>query len=94
VTVAVVEEVTLDVATVNVALELPAGMATVAGTVAVGELLDKLTVIPPAGAAAVKLTVPVDELPPGTLAGFSVTELKAGAAGVVIESTAVLETPL
>lgn len=64
--------VTAVVATLNVALVAPAATVTLAGTVATAvSLLDSVTTAPPAGAAAVKVAVPCDELPPITLAGFS-----------------------
>ena len=90
--VAVAEEVTVVVVTVNVAVVLPAATATVAGTVAEVLLLDKLTEIPPVGAAVLKVTVPVDELPPITLVGLSDTDDKANV-GVMV-SAAVLLTLL
>ena len=58
---------------VNVALVAPAGIVTLAGTVAALELSESETAAPPAGAAALKVTVPVEELPPTTLVGFSDT---------------------
>ena len=61
---------------VNVAVVAPAATVTLAGTcAAVGLLLDRLTTAPPAGAAAVNVTVPVDEVPPTTEVGFTVTVL-------------------
>ena len=42
------------------------------GTLADPLLLDRLTCIPPAGAGAAKVTVPVEGLPPVTVLGFSV----------------------
>jgi hypothetical protein len=41
-------------------------------------LLDRETVAPPVGAAPLSVTVPVDEAPPVTLAGFRVTDDKDG----------------
>ncbi len=59
----------------KVALVAPAGTVTLAGTVATAVLLlDRVTTAPPAGAAALSVTVPCEELPPVTLAGFSVSE--------------------
>jgi len=61
----------------KVALVAPAGTVTLAGTVATAVLLlDSATVAPPVGAAPLRVTVPVDELPPVTLVGFSATEDK------------------
>jgi hypothetical protein len=57
---------------------LPASTVTVGGTATAALSLDSETEAPPAGAALVNVTVPVDELPPTTLAGLSDTD-----AGVV-----------
>jgi hypothetical protein len=63
------------VATVNVAVVDPAATVTLAGTcAAVVLLLVSDMLAPPAGAAPLSVTVPVDELPPVTLVGFRVTE--------------------
>lgn len=56
--------VTAVVVTVNFADVLPARTITDAGSVADVELLDRLTEIPPAGAAVPSVTVPVDVFPP------------------------------
>jgi len=73
-----VTEVTLATALVlteNVALVAPAATVTLAGTcAAVVLLLVRDTVAPPLGAAPLSVTVPVDELPPVTLVGFTETE--------------------
>ena len=71
VTVAVVDVDTAAVATANVALTRPAATVTDAGTVSTLVLLDNATTTPPAGAAAVNVTVPVALAPPVTDAGFS-----------------------
>ena len=61
-------------ATVNAALVAPAAIVTLAGTLAaVVLLLESATCAPPAGAGPLNVTVPVDELPPTTLVGFSVS---------------------
>jgi len=74
VTVVVVAE-TCAVATVNVALEAPAGTVTLAGTEAMaGLLLLRLMPTPPAGAAPVSVTVPCDPLPAVTLVGLRLSE--------------------
>ena len=65
------------VLTVNVADVLPAVTVTFAGTVALALLLESPTTIPPVGAAAVNVTVPVDALPDVTVVGFRATELRA-----------------
>ena len=88
--VAVAEEVTAVVVRLKVAVVLPAATVTVAGTVAEVLLLDKVTEIPPVGAAALKVTVPVDELPPVTVVGLSETDNKAAVGEMV--SAAVLLT--
>lgn len=64
-------EVTLVVVTVNVAVVAFAATVTLAGTCAAALLLDNVTTAPPAGAAELNVTVPVDGLPPVTLVGFS-----------------------
>jgi hypothetical protein len=58
------------VATLKLAAVAPAATVTLVGTVAAALLLDSVTAAPPAGAGAVKITVPVEGLPPPTLAGF------------------------
>ena len=78
------EAVTADVVAVNVAVELPALTVTVAGTTALVLLLDNATTTPPVGAVPVKVTVPVEEVPPVTLAGLSDTPESATAAGVIV----------
>ena len=66
---------TARVATIKVALVAPAGMVTLAGTVATAVLpLDKETSAPPLGACALRVTVPVEEDPPDTLVGLNVTD--------------------
>jgi hypothetical protein len=75
--------------TVNVAALLPAAIVTEAGTVAEALLLASVTTAPPVGAAAVKVTVPVTDVPPVTLAGLTVTELKDAVATAVTARDAV-----
>src|SRR5436309_4595794 len=81
-----VEEPTGVVLTVKVALVLPAGTVTLAGTVAAPVLLlDKLTTAPPLGAGALSVTVPVEELPPVTLDGLTLSEESVGGATVTVK---------
>jgi hypothetical protein len=75
-----------------VAVVLPPAMVTVAGSVAATLLLDNAMEIPPLGAAALKVTVPVDEAPWVTLAGLR--DREESAAGGVIVSLAVVLTLL
>lgn len=71
--------VTVFVVTVNVPLEFPAATVTEAGTDATVELLlDSVTEIPPAGAAAAKVTVPIELTPATTVAGLTETEASNG----------------
>ena len=72
-----VEVVTLLVVTVKVLLVAPAGTVTLAGTDAALELSESETTAPPLGAAALSVTVPVEELPPVTLVGLTVTDDRA-----------------
>jgi len=72
--------------TVNVAELALAGTVTLAGTVAAEVLLlPRVTTVPPEGAEPFSVTVPVElALPPTTLAGFSVKEVKPVAAGFTV----------
>ena len=91
-----VEAVTARVVTVKAALVTPAGMVTLAGTVAtVVSLLERETRAPPVGAGPLSLTLPVEGNPPLTLVGFSVSEVRVGPDGGcgVTMSEAVLVTP-
>jgi hypothetical protein len=67
------------VATVKLALVCPAATVTLAGTVAAALLRDSVTIVPPLGAAAVSLTVPVELVPPVTVLGLRVRAEGAGA---------------
>jgi hypothetical protein len=76
-----VEAVTELVFTENVALVAPAATVTLDGTVAEVLLLKRFTVAPPLGAAPLRVTVPVEEEPPFTLPGLSITEDSTGDPG-------------
>jgi len=83
----VVDVVTELVATVNVAVVPPAGTVTLTGTVAAAVLLlDSVTTAPRDGAAALSVTVPVDALPPVTLAGCRLRVESGGTDATPIEA--------
>src|SRR5512133_3453102 len=85
--IATVPTVTIFVATVNVAVVAPAATVTDGGTVAaLGLLLVNVTTAPPAGAAALSVTIPVLFAPPVSVAGFSATE--ASVAVTLVASSA------
>ena len=70
-----VEAATALVLTVNVALVVPAGIATLEGTLATPVLLlESAICAPPAGAGPPSVTVPVEAFPPVTVVGFSANE--------------------
>ena len=87
--------VTAVVAIGKFAVSAPAATVTLAGTLAtVALLLDSVTTAPPAGAAVVKVTVPVLAVPPATLVGVTVNKDKLDAAGGGLTvNTAVRVTP-
>ena len=83
--------VTGRVVTEKLAVVAFAATVTLAGTVAAAVLLlDRVTVIPAAGAGPVKVTVPVEDVPPVTVAGLTLTEVSEAAVTV---RDAVLVTP-
>jgi len=91
-----VDAVTTLVLAVNVALVAPAATVTLAGTRATVVLLLESTICaPPVGAGPLKVTVPVEEFPPTTLAGLTVNDVGVGAGGGtgLTVSDAVLLTP-
>ena len=74
----------------------PAGTVTLAGTMAAGLFLVIVTVVA-AGAVAVSVTVPVEELPPVTVVGFNVRLATPGDGGgtppVVLAKTSIAGAP-
>lgn len=80
------------VVTVKVAVVFPAFTVTEVGTVADELLLDSVMMTPPVGAAELRVSVPVEELPPATEVGFSETE--DSPTGGVIVRDAILDTLL
>ncbi len=92
--VAAVDAATACVLTVKLALVALAGMVTVAGTPAALLLLDSATCAPPEGAAALSVTVPVEDCtPPTTPVGFSVSEVSVGSGAGATVSEAVCVVP-
>ena len=89
-----VDVLTALVLTGKVALVAPAGTVTLDGTLAAPLLLESVACAPPAGAAPLSVTVPVEDcVPPTTLVGFSVSEETVGSAGGITVSVAVCVTP-
>jgi len=82
-------EETRCVLTAKFALVFPAGTATLDGTVATEVLLlESVTIAPPEGAAAVRVTVPVELFPPLTVVGLRVSELSVKLVGALTVSAA------
>jgi len=75
---------------VKVALALPAGTVTVAGTVVPDRLVESFTAMPPVDALPESVIVPTEEAPPSTELGFKVTDVRVG--GLIV-SVAVTVTP-
>ena len=88
------EEVTVPVETVKVAVVLPAATVTEAGTEAEALLLESETETPPEDAVALRVTVPLTDVPPFTLVGLTETEESETVTAGVTVSAAVLLTPL
>lgn len=85
---------TMDVATVNVLLVAPALTVTLTGTVAAAELSDSVTTAPPVGAAALRVTVPVDDEPPTTVEGLRLSaETVTDEAAVTLSAAKSVEVP-
>jgi hypothetical protein len=89
VTVAVTWLVTEEVVAVKVVEVAPAGTVTLAGTCTAELLLDRLTAAPPLGAAPLRVTVPVEEVPPVTVAGLKLSAPTVGRGGGFTVSVAV-----
>ena len=83
-----VELETADVVTVKVPLVDPAATVTLAGSDAAAELSDSDTTAPPLGAAALSLAVPVDDAPPVTLVGLSVSDVSVTEGALVMLNAA------
>ena len=82
------------VLTLKVLLVCPAETVTLAGTVAtLVLLLARLTTMPPEGAGALNVTLPVEELPPLTEVGLRVSEERVTADGGVTVSVPDFVTP-
>jgi hypothetical protein len=89
-----VSEATEPVVAVKAADDAPAGTVTVAGTWAAAVLLEvKLTTAPPVGAGLSRATVPVDDAPPSTVAGLTLTPLRAATAATIVIGRLVLLEP-
>jgi hypothetical protein len=73
---------TATVFTVNVAELCPVETVTLDGTVAAESLLDRETAKPPGPAAPFRMTIPVEGLPPVTVAGLRLTEARE--AGLIL----------
>jgi hypothetical protein len=77
--VTLVVKITGSVLSVKVAVVAYAGTVTLVGTEAANPLLlDRNTTAPPAGAGPLSVTVPIEEPPPVTLDGLSVSERSVG----------------
>ena len=63
---------------VNDALVPPAATVTLPGTAAAVLLSVNVTIAPPVGAGPVRVTVPVELLPPMTAVGFKATDRTTG----------------
>ena len=76
-----VDEPTMLVVTVKLAVEEPAGTVTLPGTLAAPLEVDSVTGAPPDGAGALSWTVACDDEPPMTLLGLRLMLERAGAGG-------------
>lgn len=82
------------VVTEKVALVVPAATVTLASTCAEPLLEESSTTAPPAGAGALKVTVPVEELPPVSADGFSANDETVIALAVEVKFTPETSPPL
>jgi len=71
------------VVTVNVAVADPAETVTLAGVVAEVLVSESVTRMPPLGAGPLRVTVPVELVPPRTVVGFIATDDRLTAAADV-----------
>jgi hypothetical protein len=78
------------VVTLNVAVVEPAGTVTLAGTKAGEPFVHKSILMPPEGAGALSVTVPVADIPAVTLVGFTETSDRVALVAGVMVSEAVL----
>ena len=85
-------EATTEVVILKFALELPAGIVTLAGTDAAA-LFDEPSamVAPPCGAVPLRVTVPTDVSPPVTVDGL--TEMPDNTAELIVSVALALEAP-
>jgi hypothetical protein len=91
VTVTVALLVTAEVVMEKVLLELPAGTVTEAGSFTAALLLDRYTTTVAEPAGPVRVTVPVEGLPPTRLAGLA--EIAENAAGFTVMDCVLLTLP-
>ena len=78
------------VVTGNVAVLLPAATVTLSGTNAIVPVVHSSTTMPPAGAAALRVTVPVADASETTLVGLTETDERLRLASGVTVRAAVL----
>jgi hypothetical protein len=91
--VAATRAVTGPVATVNVAVVAPGGTVTVDGTLAAVALLPRTMTAPPAGAAALSVTVPCVDVPPLMLPTGNASETSDAAGGETVSVALRLVAP-